>query len=70
MPMVPIRWKLADENFELFPVCSTKQSWVYFFPSVKELGRVRLDVSGKQEAIPGSRVSNAFLAGRGFGHFV
>src|ERR1017187_2229827 len=32
--------KLADENFESFPVCSANQNWVYFFPNVRELGRV------------------------------
>jgi serine/threonine protein kinase len=59
--------KLADENFDSFPVCSANQNWVYFFPNVKELGRVPLDGSGKDEPIPGSRVPNAFLAGRGMG---
>ncbi|HMD18438.1 MAG TPA: protein kinase [Terriglobales bacterium] len=59
--------KLADENFESFPVCSANQNWVYFFPNVKELGRVPLDGSGPAEAIAGSRVAGAFLAGRGIG---
>jgi len=59
--------KLADENFDSFPVCSTNQNWVYFFPNVKELGRVPLDGSGNAEPIPGSRVAGAFLAGRGMG---
>ena len=59
--------KLADENFESFPVCSANQNWVYFFPNVKELGRVPLDGSGPAEAIAGSRVAGAFLAGRGMG---
>src|SRR5260370_8933314 len=59
--------KLADENFESFPVCSANQNWVYFFPSVRELGRVPLDGSGPAEAIAGSRVAGAFLAGRAIG---
>jgi Tol biopolymer transport system component len=59
--------KLADENFDSFPVCSASQKWVYFFPNVKELGRVPLEGSGPAEPIPGSRVANAFLAGRGIG---
>ena len=59
--------KLADENFESFPVCSANQNWVYFFPNVRELGRVPLDGSGPAEAIAGSRVAGAFLAGRGIG---
>jgi serine/threonine protein kinase/Tol biopolymer transport system component len=59
--------KLADENFDSFPVCSASQKWVYFFPNVQELGRVPLDGSGPAEPIPGSRVANAFLAGRGIG---
>src|ERR1019366_1733038 len=42
--------KLADENFESFPVCSANQNWVYFFPNVRELGRVPLDGSGPAEA--------------------
>jgi serine/threonine protein kinase len=59
--------KLADENFDSFPVCSASQNWVYFFPNVGELGRVPLDGSGQAEAIAGSRVEGAFLAGRGIG---
>jgi eukaryotic-like serine/threonine-protein kinase len=59
--------KLADENFESFPVCSASQNWVYFFASVRELGRVPLDGSGPAEAIAGSQVAGAFLAGRGIG---
>ncbi len=59
--------KLADENFDSFPVCSASQNWVYFFPNVRELGRVPLDGSGQAEAIAGSRVEGAFLAGRGIG---
>jgi eukaryotic-like serine/threonine-protein kinase len=59
--------KLADENFDSFPVCSANQNWVYFFSSVKELARVPLDGSGQAEPIPGSRIAGAFLAGRGIG---
>jgi serine/threonine protein kinase len=59
--------KLADENSESFPVCSANQNWVYFFPNVRELGRVPLDGSGPAEAIAGSRVADAYLAGRGIG---
>jgi Tol biopolymer transport system component len=59
--------KLADANFDSFPVCSANQNWVYFFPSVRELARAPLDGSGSAEAIAGSRVEGAFLAGRGIG---
>jgi serine/threonine protein kinase len=59
--------KLADENFQSTPVCAANHNWVYFFPNVKELGRVPLDGSGPAEAIAGSRVAGAFLAGRGIG---
>jgi serine/threonine protein kinase len=59
--------KLADQRFDTFPVCSANQNWVYYWPGVKELGRVPLDGSGKPEPIPGSGVKNAFLAGRGIG---
>jgi serine/threonine protein kinase len=59
--------KLADQRFDTFPVCSANQSWVYYWPGVKELGRVPLDGSGKPEPISGSVVKSAFLAGRGIG---
>jgi eukaryotic-like serine/threonine-protein kinase len=60
--------KLADEKFfDTFPVCSANQSWVYYWPEVKQLWRVPLDGSGKAEPIPGSAVPGAFLAGRGIG---
>ena len=59
--------KLADENLESFPVCAANHNWVYFFSNVKSLGRVPLDGSGPAEAIPGSGVAGAFLAGRGIG---
>ncbi len=59
--------KLVDEKFDTFPVCSTNQTWVYYWAGVKELWRVPLDGSGKAEAIPGSGVKSAFLAGRGIG---
>jgi eukaryotic-like serine/threonine-protein kinase len=59
--------KLADEKFDTFPVCSANQNWVYYWPGVKQLGRVPLDGSGKPESIPGSGVEGAFLAGRGIG---
>jgi eukaryotic-like serine/threonine-protein kinase len=61
----PVR--LADGNFDTFPVCLASQNWVYFWSSVKELGRVPLDGTGKSEPIAGSRVPGAFLAGRGIG---
>ncbi|MGA8152497.1 MAG: protein kinase [Terriglobales bacterium] len=59
--------KLADEQFDTFPVCSADQNWVYYWPSVKQLWRVPLDGSGKAEPIPGSAIAGAFLAGRGIG---
>jgi eukaryotic-like serine/threonine-protein kinase len=59
--------KLADENFDTFPVCSASQNWVYYWQNVQHLARVPLDGSGKSEPIPGSSVANAFLAGRGIG---
>src|SRR5277367_1999910 len=59
--------KLADANFDVFPVCSAKHNWVYYFANVQELWRVPLDGSGPAEAVVGSRVSGAFLAGRGIG---
>ncbi len=59
--------KLADQRFDTFPVCSANQKWVYYWSSVKELGRVPLDGSGPPEDIPGTIVKGAFLAGRGIG---
>jgi len=59
--------KLVDGKFDTFPVCSANQNWVYYWPGVKQLGRVPLDGSGKPEPIPGSSVEGAFLAGRGIG---
>jgi eukaryotic-like serine/threonine-protein kinase len=59
--------KLADEKFDTFPVCSANSNWVYYWPGVKQLWRVSLDGSGMPEAIPGSGVEGAFLAGRGIG---
>jgi serine/threonine protein kinase/Tol biopolymer transport system component len=59
--------KLADERVDTFPVCAANSNWVYYWPGVKELSRVPLDGSGKPEAIPGSSVEGAFLAGRGIG---
>jgi len=59
--------KLADQRFDTFPVCSTDQNWVYYWPGVKQLGRVPLDGSAPAEDIPGSNVKGAFLAGRGIG---
>ena len=59
--------KLADERFDTFPVCSANQNWVYYWPGVKQLGRVPLDGSAQPEPIPGSSVEGAFLAGRGIG---
>jgi eukaryotic-like serine/threonine-protein kinase len=59
--------KLADENFESFPVCAANHNWVYFFQNVKSLSRVPLDGSGPPGAIAGSGVAGAFLAGRGIG---
>ncbi len=47
--------KLAETNFDSFPVCSANQNWVYYFAGVRELGRVPLDGSGQAEAIAGSR---------------
>jgi serine/threonine protein kinase/Tol biopolymer transport system component len=59
--------KLVDEKFDSTPVCSANQSWVYYWPEVKQIWRVPLDGSGKSEPIPGSGVPGAFLAGRGIG---
>jgi WD40 repeat protein len=59
--------KLADEEFDTFPVCSAGQNWVYFWTDTKQLWRVLLDGTGKPEPIPGSSVPGAFLAGRGIG---
>jgi len=59
--------KLADQRFDTFPVCSANQNWVYYWPGVKQLGRVPLDGSAPAEDIPGSNVKGAFLAGRGIG---
>jgi eukaryotic-like serine/threonine-protein kinase len=59
--------KLADQRFDTFPVCSANQNWVYYWPGVKELGRVPLDGSAQPEGIPSSIAKGAFLAGRGIG---
>ncbi len=59
--------KLADTNFDGFPVCSANNNWVYYFAGVQELARVPLDGSAPAEGIVGSRVPSAFLAGRGIG---
>jgi eukaryotic-like serine/threonine-protein kinase len=59
--------KLVDEKFDSTPVCAANQSWVYYWPDVKQIWRVPLDGSGKPEPIPGSSVPGAFLAGRGIG---
>jgi WD40 repeat protein len=59
--------KLADERYDTFPVCAAGHKWVYYWQGVKQLARVPLDGSGPSEPIPGSRVPNAFLAGRGIG---
>ncbi len=59
--------KLADNRFDMFPVCAANDSWVYYTADAKQLWRVRLDGSRKPEPIPGSSVAGTFLAGRGMG---
>jgi WD40 repeat protein len=48
-------------------VCAANHNWVYYLADAKQLWRVPLDGSGKPEAIPGSGVAGAFMAGRGMG---
>jgi serine/threonine protein kinase/Tol biopolymer transport system component len=59
--------KLADAAFDSFPVCAPNHGWVYFFSNVRELGKVPIDGSAPAEAIAGSQIAGAFLAGRGIG---
>jgi serine/threonine protein kinase/Tol biopolymer transport system component len=59
--------KLAENRFDMFPVCAAKDNWVFYVADVKHLWRVPLDGSRKPEPIPGSGVAGAFLAGRGMG---
>jgi eukaryotic-like serine/threonine-protein kinase len=59
--------KLADNRFDMFPVCAANHNWVYYLADAKQLWRVPLDGSGKPEPIPGSEVAGAFMAGRGMG---
>jgi hypothetical protein len=59
--------QLTDEKHTGIPVCSGNQNRAYYLAGVEHIWRVPLDGSTKPEAIPGSAVSHAFLAGRGMG---
>jgi Tol biopolymer transport system component len=51
--------KLTSGNGDWLPVCSPDQKWVYsFHQGDGSSWRVRLDGSGKPEAVPGSNVPN------------
>src|SRR5215467_1098166 len=56
--------RLADGKFEVSPVCSAHQQWVYYEPDRKQIWRVPLDESAKPGPIPGSVVARAVLVGR------
>jgi Tol biopolymer transport system component len=56
--------RLADGQFEVAPVCSAQQEWVYYEPDRKQIWRVPLDASVKPEPIPGSDIPHAILVGR------
>ena len=56
--------RLADGQFEVSPVCSAHQQWVYYEPDRKQIWRVPLDGSAKPEPIPGSNMAHAILVGR------
>jgi serine/threonine protein kinase len=56
--------RLADGQFDVSPVCSAHQPWVYYEPDRKQIWRVPLDESAKPEPIPGSVVAHAILVGR------
>jgi len=56
--------RLADGQFDVSPVCSAHQQWVYYEPDRKQIWRVPLDESAKPGPIPGSVVTHAVLVGR------
>ena len=56
--------KLADGQFEVAPVCSAHQEWVYYEPDRKQIRRVPLDASAKSEPVPGSEIPHGILVGR------
>jgi eukaryotic-like serine/threonine-protein kinase len=56
--------RLADGQFEVSPVCSAHQPWVYYQPDRKQIWRVPLDGSAKPGPIPGSVLAHAILVGR------
>jgi eukaryotic-like serine/threonine-protein kinase len=55
--------RLADGQFEVAPVCSAYQNWVYYEPDRKQIWRVPLDASSKPEPIAGSAIPHAVLVG-------
>jgi len=56
--------RLADGQFDVSPVCSAHQQWVYYEPDRKQIWRVPLDESAKPGPIPGSVITHAVLVGR------
>ena len=56
--------RLADGQFEVSPVCSAHQQWVYYEPDRKQIWRVPLDASAKPEPIPGTNITHSILVGR------
>jgi serine/threonine protein kinase len=56
--------RLADVQFEVAPVCSAYQNWVYYQADRKQIWRVPLDASAKPAPITGSAIPHAIFVGR------
>ena len=60
--------RLTEGKRDTRGVCSPDEKWVYYYDQAAgRISRVPLDGSGKAEVVPGSIVSDSFVASAGFG---